>query len=105
LSFIIKGSLEKMTDDSSIEFDMFEDARRNLVEALVKSGHDQIEAERVSLYVVQGIREVPRLLSTLARGNASEPGIINLLNKVLDNASALAKARAILLGLDDQIVH
>ncbi|HEV2705620.1 MAG TPA: hypothetical protein VGV59_06820, partial [Pyrinomonadaceae bacterium] len=80
-----------MTDDSSIEFDMFEDARRNLVEALVKEGHDQIEAERVSLYVVQGIREVPRLLSTLARGNASEAGIISLLNKVLDNASALGK--------------
>jgi hypothetical protein len=94
-----------MTDDSSIEFDMFEDARRNLVEALVKAGHDQIEAERVSLYVVQGIREVPRLLTTLARGNASEAGIIALLNKVLDNSSALGKARAILLGLDDQIVH
>ncbi|HEX8852046.1 MAG TPA: hypothetical protein VF754_01090 [Pyrinomonadaceae bacterium] len=94
-----------MTDDSSIEFDMFEDARRNLVEALVKQGHDQLEAERVSLYVVQGIREVPRLLTTLARGDASEAGIIGLLNKVLDNAAALGKARAILLGLDDQIVH
>ncbi len=93
-----------MTDDSSIEFDMFEDARRNLVEALVKEGHEQIEAERVSLYVVQGIREVPRLLTTLARGNSSEPGIITLLNKVLDNSAALGKARAILLGLDDQIV-
>ena len=94
-----------MTDDSSIEFDMFEDVRRNLVEALTNKGHDRIEAERISLYVVQGVREVPKLLTTLARGKASESGILDLLNKVLDNAAALGKARAILLGLDDQIVH
>ncbi len=94
-----------MSDDSSIEFDMFEDARRNLVRVLVKQGHTEIEAERVSLYVVQGIREVPKLLTTLARGSASETATLSLLNKVLDNGAALGKARAILLGLDDQIVH
>ena len=94
-----------MTDDSSIEFDMFEDVRRNLVQALVNKGHEQIEAERISLYVVQGVREVPKLLTTLARGRAPEAGVLDLLNKVLDNAAALGKARTILLGLDDQIVH
>ena len=94
-----------MTDDSSIEFDMFEDVRRNLVEVLTNNGHERIEAERISLYVVQGVREVPKLLTTLARGKASEAGILDLLNKVLNNATALGKARAILAGLDDQIVH
>ena len=94
-----------MTDDPSIEFDMFEDVRRNLVEVLTSKGHDRIEAERISLYVVQGVREVPKLLTTLARGKTSEAGILDLLRKVLDNATALSKARAILLGLDDQIVH
>ena len=94
-----------MTDDSSIEFDMFEDVRRHLVEALVRKGHEQIEAERISLYVIQGIREVPKLLTTLARGQVADAGVLDLLNKVLDNGAALGKARAILLGLGDEIVH
>lgn len=84
---------------------MFEDVRRNLVEVLVKQGHQPLEAERVALYIVQGVREVPKLLATLARGKTAEAGIFDLLNKVLDNSTALGKARAILLGLDDQIVH
>ncbi len=45
-----------MTDDSSIEFDMFEDIRRNLVQVLMNEGHERIAAEKMALYIVQGER-------------------------------------------------
>ena len=96
-----------MVEDTSIEFDMFEDVRRNLVEALAGEGCDTLDAQRIALYVVQGVREVPKFLSALARGG--EPNsrrlILDSLQTVLDNALALTKARSLLYGPEDKVVH
>ena len=43
-----------MMEDSSLEFDMFEDMRRRLVEVLVSEGCERLDAEKIALYVVQG---------------------------------------------------
>ena len=90
-----------MVEDTSIEFDMFEEVRRNLVEALVGEGYDTLEAQRIALYVVQGVREVPKLMSALAKGSGphSRRQILDSLHTVLDNALALDKARACFTGL------
>ena len=91
-----------MNDDSSIEFDMFEDIRRNLVQVLVTEGHERLAAEKIALYVVQGVREVPKLLNTLAApGSHTQAEKRSLLHQILDNASALEKARALLVGLNE----
>jgi hypothetical protein len=91
-----------MADDSSIEFDMFEDIRRNLVRVLMRAGHEQLAAEKIALYVVQGVRDVPKLLATLAEPSShTQAENLNALNATLNNASALEKARALLLGLDN----
>ena len=94
-----------MKDESSLEFDMFEDVRRTLTEVLVAQGRDLIEAERVALYVVQGIRDVPKFLTTIVRGDKTDADIRKALDAVLENSTALERARAILSGQDDQIVH
>ncbi len=96
-----------MVEDTSIEFDMFEEVRHNLIEALVGEGCDMLEAQRIALYVVQGVREVPKLLSALAKGSGphSRRQILDSLHTVLDNALALAKARSMLYGPEDKIVH
>jgi hypothetical protein len=91
--------------ESSLEFDLFEDMRRKLTRLLVEEGRDVVEAERVALYVVQGVREVPKLLNALAGSNATDKEIRALLLLVLDNASSLDKARALLAGTDEQPVH
>ena len=90
--------------ESSLEFDLFEDMRRKLTRALVGGGRDEIEAERIALYVMQGVREVPKLLNALAGGNATDHEIRPLLDLVLDNADSLDKARALLQG-DEQQLH
>ena len=54
-----------MIDDTSLEFDMFEDIRRKLVEVFVREGRARLEAEKIALYVVQGVRDVPKLLTVL----------------------------------------
>jgi hypothetical protein len=94
-----------MLEDNSMEFDMLEEARRNLTEVLVRKGHDSIEAERIALYVIQGVRELPKFLRALIKGTATDTEILDALHAVLDNAASLYKARSILLGLDDQTVH
>ena len=96
-----------MVEDTSIEFDMFEEVRRNLVEALAGEGYDTLEAQRIALYVVQGVREVPKLMSALAKGSGphSRRQILDSLHTVLDNALALDKARSMLYGPEDKIVH
>ncbi len=92
-----------MIDDSSIEFDMFEDVRCNLVRVLVDEGHEQLAAEKIALYVVQGVRDSPKFLATLAEPNSHTPSEnLDALRAVLDNAAALEKARALLLGLDEK---
>ena len=90
--------------ESSLEFDLFEDMRRRLMRLLLAEGRDAVEAERIALYVMQGVREVPKLLNALAGGNATDHEIRPLLDLVLDNADSLDKARALLQG-DEQQLH
>jgi len=84
--------------ESSLEFDLYEDMRRRLMRMLVAEGRGEVEAERIALYVMQGVREVPRLLNALAGGNASDAEVRHLLDLTLDNAASLEKARALILG-------
>ncbi len=92
-----------MIDDTSLEFDMFEDARQRLVGVLMSDGRDRLEAEKIALYVIQGMRDMPRLVTMLSEARQHSPAkIIQTLKLVLDNAVALEKARALLLGLDDE---
>ena len=93
------------SDESSIEFDMFEDVRLKLTHILGLEGRDPVEAERIAFYVVQGVREVPKLLAVLARDDAPAERVRELLAAVLENSSQLDRARAILEGQNDPIVH
>ena len=93
-----------MKEDPSAEFDMFEDVRRRLTQVLVNQGHDEIKAERVALYVMQGVRDVPKIIAALKEGRPDDV-ILSLLDKIFDNATALAKARSVLSGLGDKPVH
>lgn len=93
------------SDESSLEFDMYEDMRRTLTRILTEDGRDAIEAERISFYVMQGLRDVPKLLNALGRARKPASETLGLLSDVLDNASSLTRARAMLLGLDDQLLH
>lgn len=80
---------------------MFEDARQRLVAALVLSGRQRLAAEKISLYVIQGVREMPRLISLLCEGSPDSPAkILEALQSVLDNADALDKAKELLLDTD-----
>jgi hypothetical protein len=90
-----------MNEDNSLEFDMFEDARRRLVELLVSEGRERLDAEKIALYVVQGMREMPRFIKMLSESR-SHPRveIMSSLKLILENASALEKARELLLELD-----
>ena len=90
-----------MIEDNSLEFDMFEDVRRRLVEFYQGEGRDRLEAEKIALYLVQGIRDTPKLIATLAEADSHpRQDVTQAINAVIDNASALEKARAVLLGLD-----
>ena len=94
-----------MIEDNSLEFDMFEDVRRRLVEFYQSEGRERLEAEKIALYLVQGIRNIPKLIATIAEADShSHQEIRDAITSVLDSASALEKARAVLLGLDDQKV-
>lgn len=84
--------------DTSLEFDLFESMRRRLAHVLVKGVRDEIRAERIALYVMQGVREVPDLLNALASGGTSEEETLAVLDTVLGNAAALERARALLAG-------
>ncbi|HEX8707870.1 MAG TPA: hypothetical protein VF723_06370 [Pyrinomonadaceae bacterium] len=86
-----------MIEDNSLEFDMFEDARRRLVEVLVSEGRERLEAEKIALYVVQGLREMPKFIKLLSESR-SHPrrDILHTLKTLLGNASALEKARELL---------
>ena len=90
-----------MIDDTSLEFDMFEDIRRKLVEVFVRGGRDRIEAEKLALYIVQGVRDVPKLLTVLTE-EERDARLLQALLSFLEDATALDKARKILLGLDHQ---
>lgn len=90
-----------MIEDNSLEFDMFEDVRRRLVEVLVSEGRERLDAEKIGLYVVQGTREMPKLLKMLSESRSHPRAeILAALKLALENASALEKARELLVGLD-----
>lgn len=94
------------SDESSMEFDLFEDVRRTLSNILTTDERDPVEAERVAFYVVQGIRDVPKFLTAVANATPQDAAEVrNLLNVILDNAALLERARMILLGQDDQHLH
>ena len=91
-----------MSDDNSLEFDMFEDARRRLVELLVTEGRERLDAEKIALYVVQGLREMPRFVKMLSESRTHPRAeIFATLMLVLENASALERAGIMLLELDE----
>lgn len=87
--------------ESSLEYDLFENMRRRLARVLVAEGREEIEAERIALYVMQGVREVPKLLNALASSNTSDAEARDILNLVLEGADSLARAHAVLLGTDE----
>jgi hypothetical protein len=89
-----------MIDDTSLEFDMFEDIRRKLVEVFVREGRERLEAEKIALYVVQGVRDVPKLLTVLTEEEADAEILYAIHNFLEDASTALDRAREILLGLD-----
>ena len=92
-----------MIDDNSYEFDMYEDIRRRLVEVLVSEGRERLDAEKIALYVVQGLREMPKLIKMLAESRShTRAEIISTLMMVIENASALEKARMMMLELDQE---
>lgn len=95
-----------MKDESSMEFDMLEEVRRRLTRAFEGRGHDPLEAERAALYVVQGLREAHRLIAAITREGKSDEVVLSILDKVLENAPAFVKARAVLAGQDeDKTLH
>ena len=87
-------------NESSLEFDLFESMRLKLARLLSVGGRGEIEAERIALYVMQGVREMPRLLNALASSNTPDAETSNILNLVLDNSVSLERARALLAGQD-----
>lgn len=91
-----------MEEDNSLEFDMLEDARRRLLESLMRAGRERLVAERIAFYVIQGISEAPKLLKSLNQVRPrTDEEILATLAALLDNASSLDKARSLLLELDD----
>ena len=93
------------SEESSLEFDMIEDMRRTLARILAEEGRDPIEAERISLYVMQGLRDVPKLLQALGRSKKPATETLALLREVMENVPSLDKARAMLLESDDKVGH
>jgi hypothetical protein len=94
-----------MIEDTSLEFDMFEDIRRKLADVFMREGRARLEAEQLALYVVQGVRDVPKLLAALTEESAhADAEILYTVGTILENASALYKAREMLLGLDPEDV-
>lgn len=89
-------------NESSLEFDLFESMRRRLVRVLMFDGREEIEAERIALYVMKGVREVPRLLNVLASDNVPVEEARAVLKIALDNAGSLERARALLTGESNQ---
>jgi hypothetical protein len=88
-------------EDNSLEFDMFEDVRRRLVEVLVSEGRERLDAEKIALYVIQGLREMPKLVKMLSESRSHPRAeILSTLRLTLENAVALEKAREMLLGLE-----
>ena len=90
-------------DFSSLEFDVLEMARLRLVEALLSTGCPILEAERIALYVTQGLRNAPNFLRVVTRLEAPPATeILEALEPVLGEAYALEKAKFLLLHPEDE---
>jgi hypothetical protein len=88
--------------DPSLEYDVFEMVRLRLAGALERRGYDEIEAERIALYLVEVSRPVSHFLRVLTRVRPPEDEeIVEALSKVLDEYEALEKARLLLLKVDE----
>ena len=98
-----RGKLCDTPSDPSLEFDTFEYMRRRLTNAFIEGGHDALEAAKIALYVVQGVRHVPKLLRifTVEKPPTLDE-ILDALGPVLDETPALEKARQLLLQLDNE---
>jgi hypothetical protein len=93
-----------MIDDPSpsLEFDRFEDIRRVLADVLVADGHPLIKAEKIALYVMEGMRDMAKLTALLAHSSSrTQQEILLTLLRVLDSAQAFDKARALIASGDD----
>ena len=90
-----------MIEDTSLEFDMFEDVRRRLVDHYMGEGRPRLEAEKIALYLIQGMRDIPKLIAIIAEADSRAHAEVNkAIDAVLENAPAFERARAILLGLE-----
>lgn len=86
-----------MIEDNSMEFDMFEDVRRRLVTIFERDGNERLVAEKLALYLVQGMRDVPKLITMLVEdGTHTQEQLTKSIRDVLDNALAFEKARNLL---------
>jgi hypothetical protein len=88
--------------DPSLEFDLFEVVRLRLAEALTRRDYDPLEAERIALYVVKGVRPVSQLLKVMT--GEKVPGddeIMDALTRTLDEAPMLVRATRLLLRAGD----
>lgn len=89
--------------DPSLEFDTFEYMRSKLTDTFVEGGHTPLEAAKIALYVVQGVRNVPKLLRVFTVNRSpTRDEILDVLGPVLDEAPVLEKAKRLLLHLDDE---
>jgi hypothetical protein len=91
------GGARRTPTDPSLEFDRFEAARLRLAGALARRDYDPLEAERIALYVVKGVRPVSQLLRVLT--GARPPGddeVMDALTRALDESPAFARAARLL---------
>jgi hypothetical protein len=98
-----RGTVCDTPTDPSLEFDTFEYMRSRLAEAFVEGGYAPLEAAKIALYVVQGVRHVPKLLRVFTvEKTPTQTEILDALGPVLDEAPALDKAKRLLLHLDQE---
>lgn len=91
-----------MIEDNSMEFDMFEDVRRTLVTVFERDGHERLVAEKLALYLVQGMRDVPKLITMLVEdGSHTQEQLIKSIRDVMNNALAFEKARKLLSKVEE----
>jgi hypothetical protein len=98
-----RGKICDTPTDPSLEFDTFEYIRSKLTDAFVEEGRAPLEAAKIALYVVQGVRHVPKLLRVFTAEKAPTlEGILEALVPVLDESHALEKAKRLILHLDEE---
>ena len=98
-----RGKICDTPTDPSLEFDTFEYMRSKLTDAFIEGGHDPLKAAKIALYVVQGVRHVPKLLRVFTvEKSPTRDEILDALGPVLDEMPALEKAKRLLFHLDEE---